>query len=93
MQYQPVVCVLHIVRGHTLQQAFFNLKRCFAGCQPSAATDAENVSIHRNSWLAKGDIQYNVGGFSAYAGQRFQRLARARHLPAVLLYEYLAGSV
>ena len=39
---------------------------------------------------AERDVQHDVGGLAADAGQRLQRLAVARHLAAVLAHEDLA---
>ena len=54
-------------------------------CDAGAVAEAEDVRIHRHGAFAERDIQHDVGGLPADAGQFLQRLAVARHLAAVML--------
>ena len=65
-------------------QLQLDLERVLAGREPGAVADAEDVGVDRDGRLAEGDVEHHVGGLAADAGQRLQRLARVRHLAAML---------
>ena len=90
VQDQPVVRVQHVLLGDHLEQLQLDRQRVLARRQPGAVADAENVGVDRHGRLAERDVEHHVGGLAADAGQRLQRLARARHLAAVLGDELLA---
>ncbi len=72
------------------QQGVFDGARRGAGAEAGAVADAENVGVDRQGWLAEGDVQDDVGGFAADAGQRLEGFAGTGHLAVVVLDE-LAG--
>ena len=81
MQDKPMVGVTFILRRHDLLQFRFDVERGLAGCQPGPIADAEYMGIDRDRRLAEGNIEDDIRGLAADAGQGLQRFARARHLP------------
>ncbi len=79
-----MVRVLLVLRRHHLLQFGFDLKRGLAGGHPGAVADAENMRIDRNCRFAESNVEHDIRGFAANAGKRFQRIARARHVPFIL---------
>ena len=79
-----MVGVAFVLRRNHLLQLHLNFERILAGGQPGAVADAENMGVDRDGRLAEGDVQNYIGGLASDAGQCLQRLARTRHLPAVL---------
>ena len=75
--------------GTTSSNLHFDIERRLAGREPGAVADAENVRIDRDGRLAESDIEHDVRGLAADAGQRFQRLAIVRDLAAMLRDENL----
>ncbi len=84
VQDQPVVRVQFVVRRDHRFQFLLDLERIFSRRQPGAVADAEDVGVDRDGRLAERDVEHHIGGLAPDARQRLQRLARARHLPAML---------
>ena len=61
---------------HDLLQRQLDLERIFAGRQPGAVADAEQMRVDRDGRLAERDVEHDVRGLAADARQRLQRLAR-----------------
>ena len=89
VQDQPVMGVQQVFLRHDLHQLHLDVERRLADRQAGAVADAEDVGIDRDGRLAEGDVEHDVGGLAADAGQRFQRLAIVRDLAAVLVDELL----
>ena len=86
-----MVRVDQVLGGHALHQLQLHRQRVLARRQAGAVADAEDVRVDRHRRLAERHIEHHVGGLAAHAGQGLQRLARARHLAAMLLDEDAAG--
>ena len=78
---------------HALEQAQLDLDRRRADGQSGAVGDAKDVRVDGQRRVAEGVVEDDVGGLAADPGKRLERLARARHLPAVLLDQDAAGRV
>ena len=78
--------------GRAGDQRIFDGARRLAWCQPGAVADAEHMRIHRDGRFAEGDVEHDVGGLAAHAGQGFQRLAIRWHFAAVLIQQDAAGA-
>ena len=70
--------------GNDLLKTKFNRQRRFSRRKTRAVADAKQMGVHRNGRLAERDVEHHVRGLAADAGQRFQRLARARYVAVVL---------
>ena len=86
VQDQPVVrvaCGIPAARPSSILSSTgaHRLARRKAG----AVGDAEDVRIDRDRLRAERRVQDDIRGLAADAGQRLERLARSRHLAAVLL--------
>ena len=75
--------------GITSTKPHLDLERIFPDRQTRAVADAEHMRVDRHGRLAEGDIEHDIGGLAADAGQRFQLLARARHLATMLGDQFL----
>ena len=84
VQDEPVVGVTQISLWDDLQQAQLDLVRRLARGEIEAMRHPEHVRVDGQGRLAEGDIEHDIGGLAADAGQRLQRLALPRHLAAVL---------
>jgi hypothetical protein len=92
VQDQPVVRVHPVgLRPARACSSFISTSAASCPAPGRCGCDAEDVRVHRHRRLAEGDVQHHVGGLAAHAGQGLQRLARARHLAAVLLDQDAAG--
>src|SRR6185503_17354362 len=87
VQNQPMVGMEPVLRWHHLIELHLDLEGCLAGRHAGPVTYAEDVGIDRNRGFAEGDVENDVGGLAADAGQRLQRLAHARDLATMLLDE------
>jgi hypothetical protein len=76
--------------GDDLLELGFDLVHTFAGRQPRAIADAENVGVDRERLLAEGSIEHDVGGLAADAGKRLQFLTRSRNLAMMVSDQRLA---
>ena len=74
---------------HHRHQLHLDVERRLADRQAGAVADAENVGVDRDGRLAESDIEHDIRGLAPDAGQRFQRVAVMRNLPAVLGDELL----
>ena len=54
-------------------------KRGLAGGEAGSVGDPEDVGVDRDGRLAKGDVHDHARGLAPDPGQRFERLALARH--------------
>src|SRR5690349_9754334 len=84
---QPVVRVLQELRRRELEQLLLDLQRILARREVGAIRDAEDMRVDRDRRLPERGIQHHVRRLATDAGQRFQLLARRRHLAAVLLHQ------
>ena len=91
VQDQPVVRFHPVGRRHALEQLQLHLQRVAPRRQAGAVAHAEDVGVHRHRRLAEGHVEHHVGRFAAHAGQLLQRLARMRHLAAMLAQQDLAS--
>ena len=89
VQDQPVMGVLLVVVGHDLVELLLHVERRLAGRKPGAVADPEDVGVDRDGRLAERDVEHDIGGLAADAGQLLQRLARGRHLAAVIVDQLL----
>ena len=78
-----------VFRRHDAVELGLNLERRLAGRHAGPIADAKDVSIDGNGRLTEGDVEHHIGRLAADAGQRLQRLARARHLAAMILHDLL----
>src|SRR6476620_120811 len=83
VQNKPMVRMPFVFRRHHLLQFHFNFEGGFAGCQSGAVSDAKDVRIDSNRWLAESDVEDDVGSLAADTWQRLQRFARSRNLAAM----------
>jgi hypothetical protein len=67
-----------VFRWHHLIELHLHLERRLARCHAGPVAHAEDVGVDGNRRLTEGDVEYDVRGLAADAGQRLQRLARAR---------------
>ncbi len=84
VQDQPMVRAVQIFRRRDFHQLRFDLGGGFAARQAGAVGDAEHMRIDGDGGFAEHFHQHHIGGLTADAGQRFKRLALARHFAAVL---------
>src|SRR3954451_16124813 len=89
VQDQPVMGMKPVFRWHHLIELHLDLKRCLARCHAGPVAHAEDVGVDGNRRLTEGNVEYDVRGLAADAGQRLQRLARARDLAGMLLHQLL----
>ena len=90
MQNQPVVHIDLKFFGHDLEELFFHLVDVFAHGKLGAIRYAINVSVHGDSGPAKGGVKYDVCGFTADAGQCFQRFTAFWYFTVMLFNQDLA---
>ena len=74
-------------RNDTLEPGL-DLERIAARGDAGPVAHAEDVGVDGNGGLAEGDVEDDIGGLPSHSGKRFQRLARARHLAAMLGDEF-----
>ena len=91
MQNQPVMGVGLIFSRNALHEQSFNLSDIFAGRHAGTVSDTKNMGIHGDDRLTKSGIQYDIRGFSANAGQRFQRGSIVRNFSMVPIDKLFAG--
>ena len=91
VQDEPVVGVLAEFLRHVAQQLALDFERRLAGRKPGAVRDAEDMGIHGDGRLAERGVEDHVRGLATHAGQRFEVLARARHLAAVPVHQQATG--
>src|SRR5687768_403763 len=89
VQDQPVMRILQVLRRGELEQLELHFERVLARRNSRAIRNAENMRVDRHRRLAEGRVQHHVGGLTAYARQRFERLAVLRHRAAMLLQKHL----
>ncbi len=77
--------------GHALEQQRLDLGRRVPDRQAGAVGDAKDMRVDRQGRFAEGDVQHHVRRLPADAGQGLERLARLRHLAAMLLDQDAAG--
>ena len=75
--------VLVALRHHAIEGEL-DIERRLAGGEPGAVRHAEDVGVDGDGRLAEGDVEHDIRGFAADAGQRLERLAGVRHLAAEL---------
>src|SRR6476620_516006 len=85
VQDQPVMSMKPVFLWHHLIELHLDLERCLARCHAGPVAHAEGVGVDGNRRLTEGNVEYDVRGLAADAGQRLQRLARARDLAGMLL--------
>src|SRR6185437_11840837 len=86
MQDQPVMGVEQIFFRYDLEESLFNLDRRLAGGQARPVGDTVQMRVDGDRRLAVNDIQHDIGGLAADAGQGLQRLARLRY-PRIELFD------
>src|SRR5262249_49618535 len=69
VQNKPMVCMLLVFCRYHLLQFHFDLERGLARGQPCAVSDTKNVRIDGYSRLGEGNIEDDVCGLAADAGQ------------------------
>jgi hypothetical protein len=84
VQDQPVVGMQAKRRRHDLFELELDLERRLARRHSGAVADAENMGVDGEGLLAECDVEDDVGGLAADAGQRLQHRARSGHFAAVL---------
>lgn len=87
MQYQQMMCVFFVVLGHDLVEFSFDLEYVFSGSKSGPIRDAENMRVDCDRWMTESGIQYDVRGFSADPGKRFQVGAAFGNLAVVLVQD------
>jgi len=85
-----MVGVLPVFGGHRREQGLFYGQGRLAGGDAGPVADPEDVGIHRNGGLPELGIEDDIGGFTADAGERFQRLPVCGHL-AIMQGQQLPG--
>ena len=71
------------LRRHRCVEHLLDLERGLAGSEAGAVADAEEMGVDGDGRLAEGDVEDDIGGLAADAGQRLEGLAIARNLPAM----------
>ncbi len=71
--------------GHGFQQGLFDGFRCFARSHAGAIGDAENMRVDGHGRLFKNNIEYDIGGFAAYAGKLHEFISAVGHLPVIFI--------
>jgi undecaprenyl-diphosphatase len=90
VQDQPVMRVPAEFRRNRFLQPELDLEHGLARRDPQPVGDAEDMGIDRVGDLAEGDVEHDIGGLAADAGQRLQRLAAGRNHAAERLDQALA---
>src|SRR6185312_2558080 len=90
VQDQPVVGVELEFGGGILVQGVFDGARGFAGGEARAVGDAKDVGVDGDLGLAEDDVENDVGGFAADAGERLERVAVGGDFAAVELDQHAA---
>lgn len=86
-----MVRVVFVLVGNRFQELEFDGKRRFPFGQADAIGDSENVRINSDRWFTKCGVKYDIGCFSANAGQGFERFSVVRHFAVVAFDELAAG--
>ena len=86
-----MVRVDEVGRRNALEQLQLDLERVLARREAGAVRDAEDVRVDRHRGLAESDVEHDVGGLAADAGQCFERHAVAGHPAAVPRDQQAAG--
>jgi len=73
------------------QQLFFDLFNSFARCQPGTIAEPENMGVDGDGRVAKRRVEYDIGGFSSDAGQRFECGAIIGNVAIVQVEQHAAG--
>ena len=66
-----MVCVIQVGLWDGFKQCIFYFAYGFAGGESGAVGDAKDMGVHCHSRLAKGGVEYYIGGFTADTGQGF----------------------
>ena len=74
---------------HDLFELGLDLVDIPAGGEAGAVADSKDVGVDRERLLAECGVEHDIGRLAAYAGQRLQLLARARHVAAVAVDQRL----
>ena len=84
VQDQPMMRVKLIGRRDDPLEPVLDGAHSLAGRQRNAVGDAEDMGIDGDRRLAESDVEHDIGGLAADAGQGFERLAGLRHLACEL---------
>lgn len=87
MQYQQVMCVFFVLLGYDLVEFSLDFEYVFSGSKSGPVCDAENMRVDCDRRMTESGIQYDVRGFSADAGKRFQVGAAFGNLAVVLVQD------
>src|SRR5699024_4840589 len=91
MQNKPVVTIYFELRWYYFQQLLFHLFDIFTLRKLRTVTDAENMSINRDSRPAESGIEHYIGRFSAHTRQSFQCRAIFWYFTVMFLQQNTAG--
>ncbi len=84
-----MVGVAQEVGGDAFDQAVFDGADIGAGGQASAVAEAEDMGIDGHGGLAESDVEHDVGGFAADAGEGFEGGTIVRDFAVVLVEQGL----
>ena len=87
------MCVAQHIRRDAFGQPVLHLAHVAAGGEAGAVGEAEDVGIDRHRTLAERDVEHDIGGLAADAGQRLQRFTIMRHRAAVLFKQLLGERI
>src|SRR6185312_3226816 len=90
VQDQPVMRVALELVGGVRRQGVLDGARGLAGGEARAVGDAEDVSVDGDLGLAEDDVENDIGGFAADAGEIFERIPIRGDLAAVELDQHAA---
>ena len=88
MKQQPVVRVMHEAFRNDSDQSVFDFQHGFAWRQIRTVRDPEDMGIDCHRILAKGCVQYDIGGFATDTGECLERSTVGRHFAMMFLQQY-----
>src|SRR6187200_1153156 len=89
VQNQPMVSMALALGRHDGVEHALDLGRGLAGGKAGAVANPEQMGVDRNSGLAEGGVEDNIGGLAPDAWQGLECGAVARHLAAMPLDQCL----
>src|SRR3982750_1636782 len=84
--------IMQEFRWNKLKEFLLYHHDVLAGCDCGAVGDAKNMRVDGHGRLSEGNVQNDIGSFPAYSRQLFERFARFRNLPAMLVDKQTARS-
>jgi len=73
---------------HYAVELALDLEGRLAGCHAGSIADTEDVGIDRDGRLTECNVEHDICGLAADAGERLQRLARAWDVAAMVLHDF-----